>query len=142
MAGEEQVRKFDTGATRSLDNGRDDPEGYLSPIVIDRFNEYMTKHRLQPDGTMRASDNWQHGIPVSAYMKGMWRHFLHLWTRYRGLPVRDPGAAKDAEEDLCALMFNVQGMLFEILVNKGNGKKIAPDHPTDDRVVHLMMVSR
>lgn len=111
----ERVRKFDTGATRSQDAGRDDPEGYLSPLVLDRYNEYMTKHRQQPDGSVRASDNWQRGMPLDTYMKGAWRHFLHLWTRHRGYPVRDPGAAVNNEEDLCALLFNVQGYLHELI---------------------------
>lgn len=109
----EAARKFATGATRSSDSGRDDPEGYLSPLVIDRFNEYMTKHRVQADGRVRDSDNWQKGMPLATYMKGLWRHVLHLWTRHRGFPVRDPGAAANLEEDLCAIIFNAQGYLHE-----------------------------
>ena len=112
------VRTFSGGATRTADAGRDDPEGYLSPLVIDRFNEYMTKHRKQSDGCLRASDNWQHGMPLYTYIKGLWRHFLHLWTRHRGFPVRDPGAAADREEDLCAIIFNAQGYLHELLVER------------------------
>lgn len=113
-----EIRTFDTGATRNLDVTRDDPEGFLSPIVIDRYSKYMSKNRLQADGSVRDSDNWQKGIPLSAYMKGMWRHFLHLWTRHRGWKVTDPGAAADIEEDLCAIIFNTQGYLFEILREK------------------------
>lgn len=109
------IRKFETGATRTADAGRDDPEGYLSPLVIDRYNEYMTKHRKQADGTLRDSDNWQKGLPLSTYIKGAWRHFLHLWTRHRGLPVRDPLATEGIEEDLCALLFNAQGYLHETI---------------------------
>jgi hypothetical protein len=112
------VRSFDTGATRSSEQGRYDPEGFLSPVVIERFCEYMHEHRVQPDGTLRASDNWQRGMPRETYLKGMWRHFLHLWTRHRGFEVRDHLAAGNIEEDLCALMFNVQGYLFEILKSK------------------------
>lgn len=122
MADEIKTRTFDTGATRSADKYRDDPEGYLSPLVIDRYNAYMTKHRLQPDGTVRDSDNWQRGIPLDAYVKGMWRHFLHLWTRHRGWKVRDPLAATDAQEDLCALLFNVSGYLHELLKKEQAGE--------------------
>lgn len=111
----ELTRKFETGATRSADKYRDDPEGYLSPLAIDRYCAYMTKHRLQPDGSIRDSDNWQLGMPKSTYMKAIWRHFLHLWTRYRGWKVRDSGAAADMQEDLCALFFNVQGLLHELM---------------------------
>lgn len=109
------MRRFDTGATRSDDSTRDDPEGYLSPLVIDRFCAYMTKHRIQQDGTVRASDNWQGGMPLTTYMKGLWRHVLHLWTRHRGWPVRDAQAAADMEEDLCAIIFNAQGYLHELI---------------------------
>lgn len=109
------VRQFESGATRSNDAGRDDPEGYLSPLVLDRFSVYMTKHRLQPDGSVRDSDNWQKGIPQTTYMKGLWRHFLHAWTRHRGWPVHDPLAGADLEEDLCAVIFNAQGYLHELI---------------------------
>ena len=109
------VRAFGTGATRSADSGRYDPEGFMSPIVIERFSEYMQKHRRQPDGSVRDSDNWQKGIPVHTYMKGMWRHVLHLWTRHRGYKVRDTMATANMEEDLCAIIFNANGMLFELL---------------------------
>ena len=112
------VRKFDTGATRSADATRDDPEGYLSPIALDRLNEYMTKHRRQPDGSIRDSDNWQKGIPLPAYMKGLLRHVLHLWTRHRGFRGRDPMASANIEEDLCAIIFNAQGYLHEVLKRK------------------------
>jgi hypothetical protein len=109
------VRIFETGATRSQDKGRDDPEGYLSPLAIQRFCEYMTKHRVQPDGSIRDSDNWQKGIPPATYMKALWRHFLHLWSRYRGWEVTDPMAGASDEEDLCAIIFNAQGYLHELI---------------------------
>jgi hypothetical protein len=74
----------------------------------------MTKHRVQADGSLRASDNWQLGIPLPAYAKGLWRHMLHFWLRHRGWPVRDPMAGADIEEDLCAIIFNAQGYLHEL----------------------------
>src|SRR5574337_1524816 len=113
------VRSFETGATRSSEAGRYDPEGFLSPIAIERYCEYMAAHQRQPDGSIRASDNWQKGLSVGTYMKGMWRHFLHLWTRHRGHKVRDANAAANEIEDLCALLFNVQGMLHELLKQEG-----------------------
>lgn len=118
------VRAFDTGATRSADVMRDDPEGYLSPIAIDRYCQYMTKHRLQPNGQIRASDNWQKGMPLPTFFKGMWRHFLHAWTRFRGYEVSDPGAAANMEEDLCAMLFNVQGALHELIVERTKRGKV------------------
>jgi hypothetical protein len=65
----------------------------------------MHKHRTQSDGSLRSSDNWQKGIPVEAYMKSAWRHFFAVWRGYR--------QGEIDMEDLCALMFNVQGLIHE-----------------------------
>jgi len=102
------VRTFDTGATRDDDNEKLDYEGFLSPAVLRRFAEYMHEHRRQSDGKMRPSDNWQKGIPLDAYMKSMWRHFVEAWTAHRS-------GDKNKEECLCALLFNVMGYLHEHL---------------------------
>lgn len=104
------ARYFETGATRDTDEGKLDYEGFLSPLVLKRFAEYMHVCRLQSDGKLRDSDNWQKGIPLSAYMKSMWRHFMAVWSDYRR-----GATGKDVEDDLCALLFNVQGMLHEQL---------------------------
>lgn len=111
-----KVREFDTGATRDTDEHKHDPEGFLSPLVIRRFNEYMHEHRVQTDGSVRSSDNWQKGMPLEAYMKSMWRHFLDVWLAHRGHVVEDvDGNEVETEEALCALLFNVQGYLHEVL---------------------------
>lgn len=112
---ETAVRKFETGATRSRDDGRLDFEGFISPLAWERYAEYLHKHRRQADGTFRESDNWQKGMPLATYMKGLFRHFMHAWQRHRGWTVVDPKAAADIEEDLCAIIFNAQGYLHEIL---------------------------
>lgn len=115
-------RQFNTGANRSNDSQRDDLEGFLSPLAIDRYCEYMNKHRIQADGVIRDSDNWQKGLPLNTYMKGLARHFLHLWTRHRGFNVRDEKAGINLEEDLCAIVFNTQGYLHE-LIKERNAKR-------------------
>ena len=104
------VRVFTTGATRDGAQGKPDYEGYLSPLVITRFGEYMTKHRIVADGSLRASDNWQKGIPPEEYIKSAFRHFVAWWLIHRGT-----GTAEDLEEALCAVLFNVQGYLHEHL---------------------------
>ena len=108
------MTNFETGATRSADVVRDDPDGYLSPLFLQGYFDYMTKHRTQADGKVRDSDNWQKGIPLARYIKGLWRHFFHLWTRHRGWPVTDPLAAESALEDAYALFFNLQGYVHEL----------------------------
>lgn len=91
----------------------------------------MNRHRKQEDGSLRDSDNWQRGMPYNTYIKGMWRHFLHFWTRHRGFIVTDPKAAMNIEEDLCAIIFNAQGYLHEILKERQRTIDLAPKSMKD-----------
>ena len=104
------MRVFATGATRDDSDVKPDYEGFLSHMVIRRFGEYMSKHRVQADGGIRASDNWQKGIPKEEYIKSAFRHFVEWWQSHRKGQHRD-----SVEESLCALLFNVQGYLHEML---------------------------
>ena len=112
------VRKFETGATRDADEGKYDYEGFLSPLVIKRFGEYMHKHRVQSDGSLRDSDNWQKGIPLSAYLKSAHRHYMDVWLHHRGL---SDEANEPIEEALCALLFNISGYLHETCKQRRTG---------------------
>lgn len=103
------MRKFDTGATRDDDADKLDYEGFLSPEVLRCFAEYMHMNRRLADGTMRASDNWQKGIPREAYMKSAWRHFWEWWASHRY------GDRVARQRAVCALLFNVMGYLHEDL---------------------------
>ena len=105
-----RVRKFDTGATRDTDDGKLAYYGFLSPLALRRFAQYMHEHRVQSDGSLRDPDNWQKGIPFDAYMDSGWRHFMDWWLLDRGYD-----ADSDLETALCALLFNVQGYLHEFL---------------------------
>lgn len=107
------MEEFNSGSTRSTEP-LEDPEGFLSPFVINYFNEYMAKHRTQADGEIRTGDNWQKGMPKARYMRSMWRHFLEVWTIWR-----NPRASslKLLIDPLCALMFNVHGMLLEVIIS-------------------------
>jgi hypothetical protein len=104
------IRQFDTGATRDTDAGKIDFDGFLSPYALKAFGEYMDRHRHHADGKVRDSDNWQRGIPLDAYMKSMWRHFFDVWSEHRGV-----STLAGLKENLCALKFNVDGMLHELV---------------------------
>ena len=104
------MREFTTGATRDTDTAKLDYEGFLCPRVLERYATYMHKNRLQADGKLRSSDNWQKGIPIEAYMKSKWRHFMDTWKAYR-----NPAVPIDMEESLCAELFNTMGLLHELL---------------------------
>lgn len=108
-------REFETGATRDTDEGKLDYEGFLSPLVLERFARYMHKNREMSDGSLRASDNWQKGIPKDAYIKSAYRHFFEWWRDHRDIADGKFVPRERLEEALCALMFNTMGYLFEEL---------------------------
>lgn len=111
------IRTFETGATRNTDTTKLDFEGFLHPLVLRRFAEYMHTHRQQADGTLRSADNWQKGIPADVYMKSLFRHFMDVWSLHRGVPVTSPetGLPVEMVEALMACLFNIQGYAFELL---------------------------
>lgn len=124
------MRTFETGATRDSDEDKLDFEGFLSPAVLTRYAEYLHKHRKQADGNLRASDNWQQGIPLNVYMKSGFRHFMDWWTKHRG-----GEAGEEMEEALCALIFNAMGYLHELLKHKAPATK-ARISGTDNTIQH------
>lgn len=105
------MRQFATGATRSNDDSKPDYEGYLSPLVIEEYGRYMLRNQICEDGSKRASDNWQNGIPREQYIKSAFRHFVLLWKFCRADRARCP----EAREHACALLFNIMGWLHETL---------------------------
>jgi hypothetical protein len=104
-------RTFDTGASRDLDDGKLDYEGFFSPAVMQRYAEFMHENRKMKDGSLRSADNWQKGMPKEAYRKSLVRHLMDVWMhgRGQGKPVEDEKTA------LCAVIFNASGLLFELL---------------------------
>lgn len=109
-------RYFEGGAYRDTDDGKHDYEGFLSPLVIRAYGDYMHKHRRQSDGRLRDSDNWQRGIPRAEYMKSAWRHFLDLWLEHRNHRSRD-----GIDEALGGLLFNIMGYWHELLRERVTG---------------------
>jgi hypothetical protein len=102
------VREFPSGATRDDDQDKIDYEGFLSPLVLRRYGQYMHAHRTQVDGNRRPADNWQKGMPKAEYMKSLIRHTIGAWLTHRG-------GEGDIQDLLCAVMFNAMGYLYEDL---------------------------
>lgn len=127
-----KIRTFDTGATRDTAEDKHDPEGFLSPLVINRFCEYMHKNRMQSDGNLRDSDNWQNGFGFPVLAKSIWRHFKDVWTLHRGHEVIRKEKGKtvkiNMEDALCGLMFNAMAYLHEHLVAKSVLAKAKNDY--------------
>lgn len=106
------MRNFQGGATRDLVDGKLSYIRFLSPHVLTRYCQYLEEHRDTKQGK-RDPDNWKSGIPIDVYMDSMGRHFWEIWTEHE--------ECKELSQDtLCALLFNVQGILFEILKGERN----------------------
>jgi len=107
------IRQFKSGATRDTAEGKLDWEGFISPVAMRRYAEYMNRHRTQADGSLRDSDNWQSGFPRRQTMKSLVRHAWDLWYEWRR--GKDEVVMVDL---LCAVIFNVQSLLLEITLGR------------------------
>jgi hypothetical protein len=113
------MRQFKSGATRDSEDNKIDLEGFLSPIVLQAFGEYMNRHRNTANG-VRESDNWQKLFGDDHYdvcMKSLWRHFHDLWMEHRGYKSRD-----GIENAINGCLFNLQAYYFKYLNEKRNKK--------------------
>ena len=147
-----EIRTFGSGATRDTDEGKLDFEAALSPIVVERFVQYMCKNKKQANGKIRECDNWQ-GLFGPAHLnvclKSAMRHMWSWWKAHRGYSVAD-----GLEDAVCGVIFNAMAYLFKILnerterdlaiarqsqndtsIEAGlDGKKIRPDDAVTDNV--------
>ena len=108
------ARTFNTGSTRDTDEGKFDYEAFNAPIVERTYASYMHDNRKQVDGVIRDGDNWQKGMPRSQYMKSLVRHVFDLWYLWR----QSPSDTSAFTTLLCAIRFNVNGLLYEILLGR------------------------
>ena len=106
------IRVSKTGATRDSAVGKIQPVKYFSPRVMRVRSEYMLKHSVQRDGSVRAGDNWQKGFGQTPKETkdicedSAGRHFLDMWLEHRGFESRD-----GIVEAICGLMFNCEAYL-------------------------------
>lgn len=112
------IRIFPGGATRDTDKDKLNYIKALSPIVLQRYVEYLGKHRVQSDGNLRDWDNWKSGIDKQAYMDGLGRHLIALWLLHDGFPASDNHGPVTLQDCLCAIIFNASGYLYEELKDK------------------------
>lgn len=107
------LRTFPSGATRDTNDGKLEPWGFGSPLTELAFSEYMHKHRIQSDGSMRESDNWKKGFPPESFWHSLSRHVLDfrlLWEGYG-----EKARTDDAIDALCGIKFNVDGLIHEMM---------------------------
>ena len=117
------IRQFATGATRDSSHGKMDYEGFLSPFALEAYAQYMDRHRIQSDGSLRDSDNWQAGFGANVTIKSAWRHLFAWWKIHRGGSVVDErdGYAVTKREAICGVIFNAMAALHEEVT--GNDQK-------------------
>ena len=73
---------------------------------------------MQPDGSLRASDNWKKGIPRVEHLSSMLRHVLDLWIMHNGgatQRIRPDGEEVRLLDTLSAILFAAQGYMYEVL---------------------------
>lgn len=110
--GKLKIVEYSTGAKREDADDKIDYEGFMSPLVVEAFAEYMHFNRYMPDGTKRDSDNWQEGMPYNHLMKSLWRHFFDVWKEHRGWKSKE-----GIVWACCGVLFNVSCYLNQVLLN-------------------------
>lgn len=116
------MRNFKSGATRNDEEGKYDYEGFLSPLVVEAYAKYMHKHRLQADGKLRDSDNWQKGFGENHFavcIKSLYRHFIDFWKEHRGLKSRE-----GLDDAIGGILFNVMAYYHKILEDREKKNKL------------------
>jgi hypothetical protein len=113
-----EIRTFRSGATRDQNSDKYDTDGFESPLVQLAYAEFMHANRKQPDGTMRAGDNWTRGIPRQAYLESGDRHWLDVRLHMHGHGAK---AREDLLTALLAMRFNVNGLIHELLLGRDVG---------------------
>ncbi len=98
-----EVRKFESGAIRDQDNSKEDYIETISWTAFKRYSKYMTGKKQK-----YGSGNFKKGIPIESYEQSLTRHVQKYFeNKYEdGLVERD-------EDHLCAMVFNIFGILHE-----------------------------
>ena len=135
------VRVLDSGATRSSLDGKFDYEGFFNPATLAVFADYLHRHRVQTDGSIRDSDNWQKGMDRDTCMKSALRHMMDTWAIHRGFEVYKEKLPSGGEKThyilpseaatpgtwervylydcICGVIFNLNGYILEEVRSAG-----------------------
>lgn len=102
----------ESGVVRSNDADKLDYEGFVSPLVLEAFAKYMHVNRIQPDGKLRASDNWQGGLEYERWVKSSYRHYIDFLKVHDGVPVEEGELAAAS-----GVLFNIMGWMLDKIRN-------------------------
>lgn len=133
------MRQFNGEAVRDSDKGKIHYLGFRHPLVEHSFGQYMLRHQVCADGSIRKADNWWDGWSEQVSLDSMLRHVADLEALNAGYDVykvrgkngektiyqksgsilkteKDEIVQKvDEEETLNAIRFNCGSYLLEIL---------------------------
>jgi len=109
------MRRFESGAQRDDDSTKPEFGGFLSPLVLKAYGDYMHHHRTMKDGSRRGAADWKQGIPQRVYFESLLRHVMDVWLHVDGHPSE---AREDLRISLCGVLFNASGLLYETLKAK------------------------
>lgn len=110
------IRKFDSGATRSNNEGKLDYFRFNHPLVEKVWAEYMHKHRKQENGELRDGNNWWKGWSKETSAESLIRHIKDIELHLAGYPHE---ATETLEDSICASIFNLKALLLQVLKEKG-----------------------
>jgi hypothetical protein len=98
-----EVRTFESGAIRDIDDTKFDFIETISWTAFDRYAGYMTgKKKKYGEG------NFKKGIPIKEYEKSLLRHISkYLRNKYEN------GDDEKNEDHLSAIIFNTFGIMHE-----------------------------
>lgn len=97
------TRKFNTGAIRDNDEGKEDYIETISWTAFKRYAQYMTSKKSR-----YGSGNFKKGIPVESYEQSLVRHLQkYLVNKYEN------GKIEVGDDHLSAMVFNIFGIMHE-----------------------------
>lgn len=118
------MRRFETGANRDQNTTKVNYMGHISPLVTHEYGKYMHACRALPDGSFRDAENWKLGMPINVWLESLVRHMEDVKLIADGYP--DVATTPDMKKALCAVLFNAQGLLYQILVADRKPKILVP----------------
>jgi hypothetical protein len=97
------VRKFESGAIRDIDDTKEDYIETISWIGMRRYAQYMTGKKSK-----YGAGNFKKGIPIESYEQSLVRHVQkYLANKYEGQDI------EKQEDHLSAMLFNIFGIIHE-----------------------------
>lgn len=97
------ITKFNTGAIRDSQEGKEDYIETISWTAFKRYAQYMTGKKSR-----YGAGNFKKGIPIESYEASLVRHLQkYLSNKYEG------GNVEKEDDHLSAILFNVFGIMHE-----------------------------